>query len=211
MIFKLEINEIPDILLKEEDKSNHASTMFNIDTNNISIWFKTNLIMPRLWTLDHPDDVPPNASNRFNDYIQNFNNNGYKVWDIQYNQHATSYLQLTSKKTSECTLISGRADYLITSNQANKANYLYEILCVIEIQSKDDEELCINQMLTYLLILMNTKNLKQLIGFLIYSNGLCRAFKATRGADGNCMYEQNDLFHLTYIFQIFQSILSSTN
>ena len=124
MVLKLEIEDIPHILLKEEDKSNRASTMFNIDTNNISIWFKTNLIMPILWDLDHPLDVPLNASNQFNDYIQNFKNNGYKVWDIQNNQQATSYLQLTSKRTSESTLISGRADYLITPNHTTKANYL---------------------------------------------------------------------------------------
>ena len=160
------------------------------------------ILFPECWK----DYFPPNASNLFNNYIQNFKNNGYKVWCTQNNHHATSYLQLTSKQTSESILISGRADYLITPNHATKANYLNEI---IEIQSKDDEELCINQMLIYLLILMNTKNLKQVIGFWIYSNGLYS--KSYQRSQWELYAWQNDSFHLTYIFQIFQFVLSSNN
>lgn len=182
--------------------------MFNIDTNEIELWFKTNLVMPIAWNLDHDNDVPPGASSEFSDYKNHFKARGYKVWDIQNKQHATTYLELTSRLTGASTLISGRADYLISFESITKAQYLNQMLCVVEIQSKENEELCIMQMLVYLLILMNTKNLEKLVGFLVLTNGQCRAFKASRSEDGDCVYEQNDLFHVAYIVDIFENILN---
>lgn len=65
-VFNLEIADlIPECLLKEEDKSNHASTMFNEPTFDVGTWFKTHLVMPLQWDLHHPDDVPADASNSF--------------------------------------------------------------------------------------------------------------------------------------------------
>eukprot|EP01038_Epipyxis_sp_PR26KG_P017366 gene17366-23987_t len=135
-------DDIPEVLVKDEDESNHASTMFNEHTNDITLW------------------------------------------------------------TSNSTLIGGMADFVITYSNVTKARYLNDILCVIEVQSKENEELCIMQMLVYLLILMNTKHLQKLVGFLVLNNGLCRAFKATRNENGDYLYEQNGLFHVSYIVQM---------
>lgn len=86
------------------------------------------------------------------------------------------------------TLIAGRVDFIVTRADATTVNYLNEMLCVIEIQSKDNEDECELQMLVYLLIFMNTKkNLHQLVGFLVYKDGQCRAFKASRDAYNNCV------------------------
>jgi hypothetical protein len=200
---------IPDCLLKEEDKSNHASTMFNEAAFDVGDWFTSNLVSPLEWILEHPDDIPFGASNTFEFllYCEKFRCFGLKLWDIQNKQHATSYLQLTSNMDGKTTLIAGRADFLVTHANVTMANYLNEMLCVIEIQSKASEVDCELQMLVYLLILMNTKHLKKLVGFLVYKNGQCRAFKASRDIGSNCVYEMNELFHVSYIADILKSIL----
>ncbi len=64
-------------------------------------------------------------------------------------------------------------------------------------------------MLVYLLILMNTKGLRALVGFLVYLDGQCRAFKATRNIDGNCVYEMNDRFHVAYMSDVLCQVLAS--
>jgi hypothetical protein len=103
--------------------------------------------------------------------------------------------------------IGGRADYLITKGNVSKAEYLNKILCVIEIQSRDGEELCQLQMQVYLLILMNTKHLHALVGFLIFKNGLCQAFKATIDEAGGCIFEMNDRFHICYLCTVMVDVL----
>jgi hypothetical protein len=90
-------------------------------------------------------------------------------------------------------------------------NYLHSILCVIEIQSKEDIQKCELQMQVYLLILMNTKNLPALVGFLIFKDGNCRAFKATRDESGGCLFEMNDLFHVCHIAEVMCNILGDLN
>lgn len=185
--------------------------MFNSDTSNLQVWFYTNLVSPIQWELDHPDDIPVNASNKFKDHIDKFLSFNYKVWDIQNQLHATTYLELVSKRTSQKIVVGGRADYLVTHSHTTKANYLSEILCVVEIQSRNDETICELQMLVYLLILMNAKNLKWLVGFLVLTDGRCRAFKATRNELGDCVYEMNSCFHVGYIANIFSCIISELN
>jgi len=208
--FKLAVETIPDSLLHgEEDESNHASTMFNSDTAVVKQWFRNNLVMPRDWELEHPNDIPAGASNKFDYHVYRsaFANAGFKLWDIQNKIHATSYIELTTvNEPSQSALIGGRADYLVTRIDANKANYLSKILCIIEVQSKEKEDLCELQMQVYLLILMNTKHLRALVGFAVFRNGQCRAFKATRDEGGGCVFEMNDRFHVTYIAQIFEEI-----
>jgi hypothetical protein len=210
--FKLDIPvPLPECLLQEENKSNHASTMFNDPNYDVAEWFRSNLVRPLDWELQHPDDIPHGATNDFDftTYQASFLRLGYKLWDIQYRQHATSYLQLISTVDSKTTLIAGRADFLVTLPNASLADYLNKILCVIEVQSKEDEDSCELQMLVYLLILMNTKHLERLVGFLVFNNGQCQAFKATRGVDNNCIYEMNDRFHIAYISDIFHEIVLS--
>jgi hypothetical protein len=115
---------------------------------------------------------------------------------------------VTSKADpSQFITIAGRADYLVTKSGVSIAEYLSKILCVIEIQSKDDVDLCEQQMLVYLLILMNTKNLPALVGILVLTDGQCRAFKATRDKHGGCIFEMNDLFHVGYIATVVNQVL----
>jgi hypothetical protein len=202
------VNFIPDYLLNDDDESNHASTMFIDTSHDVESWFYANLVRPIEWNLEHPDDPPPAASRSFLDYIETFSQYNYKVWDIQYKIHATTYLQLTSNlDISKTTFIAGRADFLVTPKSSSKATYLSEMLCVIEIQSKTNEQQCELQMLVYLLILMNTKHLKKLVGFLVYNDGQCRAFKANRDIDNNCVYEINDRFHVSHIALMLNNIL----
>lgn len=208
-IWEIYVKDIPDTLLpEEEDKSCHASTMFNDENPTTINWFRENLVMTQNWDLNHPNDVPPNASNRFIDYHQTFAELGYKIWNIENKQHATSYLKVSCKdNTNKFITIAGRADYLITKRDITIAEYLNKTLCVIEIQSKPDITLCELQMELYLVILMNTKHLRALVGFLVLDNGLCRAFKATRDDMGDCLFEMNDLVHLTYVAGVMHSVL----
>ena len=190
----------------EEDKSCYASTMFS-NNPDIIPWFKENLVMPREWQLDHPHDIIPYSSYIFTDYFETLISLGYKAWKIENKQHATSYLKVTSQTDGSFITIGGRADYLITKSNVSIAEYLNKILCVIEIQSKDDEELCQLQMQVYLLILMNTKYLYALVGFLIFKNGQCQAFKATRDEAGGCIFEMNDRFHICYLCRVMVEVL----
>jgi hypothetical protein len=201
------VNDIPDALLpEEEDKSCHASTMFD-DPRAIQ-WFRENLVIPQDWELDHPHDVPPNASNRFPHYLDEFLSLGYKPWKIENKLHATSYLKVISNAdNNKFITIAGRADYLITKTGVTVAEYLNKTLCVIEIQSKPEVELCELQMQLYLLILMNTKHLPALAGFLILDNGQCRAYKASRDEMGDCLFEMNDLFHIAYLPRVMDEVL----
>lgn len=178
---------MPESLLPiEEDKSCYASTMFDNDPVAVD-WFREDLVMPRDWELEHPYDILPNASNRFVDYLPRLRALGFKAWNIENNHHATSYLKVSSLSNGTFITIGGRANYLITKNNVTRAEYLNRVLCVIEIQSKLNIQLC---ELLYLLILMNTKHLRALAGFLILTDGNCRAFKATRDDDhGGCIFE----------------------
>ena len=134
--FNLNIHvELPECLLKEENESNHASTMFERQDDNVAEWFKNNLVRAILWELQHPFDIPEGATNSFDftTYKARFEHLGYRLWDIQNRQHATSYLQLTSTLSSKTILIAGRADFLVTSRDASLADYLHRTLCVIEV------------------------------------------------------------------------------
>lgn len=206
-ILEIPVNSIPDTLFPEdEDKSCHASTMFNSDPVAVN-WFKENLVMAREWTLDHPHDIPEHATHRFTDQLTSFENIGYKVWNIENKIHATGYIKVTSKANGSHIVIAGRADYLITRRSVTVAEYLHKVLCVVEVQSRPDREICELQMQVYLLILMNTKHLPALVGFLVFNDGQCRAFKGTRDEGGGCMFEMNDLFHVGYIAQVMDSIV----
>jgi hypothetical protein len=212
-IFDVKVEYIPDSLLpaKEEDKSLHASNMFDGGVDIVD-WFKRNLVMAQEWTLEHPDDILPDSSNDFIDYCRTFEDLGYKVWNIENKQHATSYLKVSSKSNPlDFLTIGGRADYLITKKEITIAEYLNKILCVIEIQSKRDIEKCELQMQVYLLILMNSKHLFAVVGFLVLNDGTCRAFKASRDEGGGCLFEMNDLFHVCHIAQVMHSILVDLN
>lgn len=105
--------------------------------------------------------------------------------------------------------MSGRADYVISKADATLTTCLRKAVCVIEVQSKENWDLCELQILTYLLILMNTEGLVNLVGFLVRKDGLCRAYKATRSPQGNVVYEENDMFHMSHIPAVLDRILST--
>ena len=171
-------------------------------------WFNQVLVNPVLWDLEHPDGKKhPNSSNSFRDYIIDFEELGYKVRDINHAvSNSTSILSVRRTRDYKSASISGRADYIICSLSSTLADFMFHTVCVIEIQSKPDEELCELQMTTYLFLLMNTKALQKLVGFLVYNSGQCRAYKAIRAINGNVVYEENDLFHVSHIAQIFKNI-----
>jgi hypothetical protein len=211
-ILEIKVANIPESLIPElENKSCHASTMFNSDPVAVT-WFRENLVMPMDWTLEHPHDIPPNASNEFEEQLPSFRKLGYKAWNIENRQHATSYIKVSSRADNSFIHIAGRADYLITREGVTVADYLSKIVCAIEIQSKHSDrniEHCELQMQVYLLILMNTKHLPAVVGFLVLDNGQCRAFKSTRDASGGCLFEMNDLFHVGYIAQVMDNVVKS--
>ena len=174
-------------------------------------WFNKVLVNPVLWDLEHPDGKKySDSSNCFSDYVNDFEELGYKVRDINHAvSNSTSILSIRRNKDNKFANISGRVDYAICSASSTLADFMFYTVCVIEIQSKPDEELCELQMLTYLLLLMNTKALEKLVGFLIYNNGQCRAYKASRSINGNVVYEENDLFHVSHIAQMFKNIFDN--
>jgi hypothetical protein len=203
----LEVEDIPEAL-QRGDGSVHASTMFSGDSKEeIVLWFRKNLVSPIYWDLPHPEDISLDAPNNFDSYIPLLLANDFKVWNIQQNHHATGYLHLISQADGSSVDIGGRADYFITGLNAHKSNYHKKVLCVVEIQSKDDKELCEYQMLVYMLIQMNIRGFNNLIGFLVYNDGLVRAFKASRSILGNCVYEQNSCFHISHIVTMLRDIL----
>lgn len=212
MALTITVEHFPDSLLdKGDDASNHASTMFNPqhDPNEeLRQWFTTYLVNPVLWQLQHQEGRrSPDSSDRFEDYIEDFKLLGYQVRNINNPvANSNSLLSLKRRADNRITNISGRADYLICAANSTLADYMYHAYCAIEIQSKNDVELCELQMLTYLFLLMNTRALQNLVGFLVHRDGNCRAYKATRRLDGNVVYEQNDLFHVSYIAEIFEDI-----
>jgi hypothetical protein len=172
-------------------------------------WFSTYLINPRPWHLLHPEGKKdPNSLNDFRQYINDFKTLGYQVRDINHSvSNSNSILTLRRSTDKKLASISGRADYLICSSDSTPADCMYKTVCVIEIQSNDDEELCELQMLTCLFLLMNTRALEKLVGFLVYKSGQCRTYYAKREVNGNVVYEQNDLFHVSYIAEIFEKCL----
>lgn len=181
--------------------------MFNNDPQNeLRVWLQTYLVNPIHWDCPHPVDFPPDRSRRFQDYIADFEELGYRVRDINRPVgNASSFLTLIRQTDGKKTNISGRADYVVCTNDCTPSDFMYKAVCVIVIQSNDDIERCELQILTYLFLLMNTKGLSKLVGFLVLRDGNCRAYKATR-ENGNCMYEENDLFHVSYIAEVFASI-----
>jgi len=86
------------------------------------------------------------------------------------------------------------------------------IVCVVEIQSKDDEEAYEFQMMTYMVLMMNRYSFIRLAGILVCNDGTCRSYRASRalnGATGNGgVYEQDDKFDLYQIGEILPVLLN---
>ena len=205
---------IPVALLdKYHGNSVHASSMFSVGTEGeITQWFTDNLVTPGSFEL--PDNIinmvgaiEQEVSHKFTAYVNDIRGNGFKVWDVQNNQHSAGYLRVKSNSEDTIAELSGRADYYVTTGDATKSDYHTsgKLLCVVEVQSKLNTVHCELQMLAYLLILMNTRGLEFVWGALIQSDGNCKMFKATRN-DGNCIYEQDGLFHVSHFPVVFNQL-----
>jgi hypothetical protein len=66
------------------------------------------------------------------------------------------------------------------------------------------------QMIAYLFLIMNTRALPSVLEFVIYTDGRCRAFKASRDHDNNCVYEQNDSFYICHLPAVIGDLLGRT-
>ena len=196
---------LPENLQNVEDGSNHASQIFK-GNDDMRTYFSNELVRTTEWNLEHSNDMDFSKSRNVKDYSNEFAAHNFKLWDIQNKQEAICRLNLKDKigKTSE---ISGRADYLITASTITRAELLISPLCVIEVQSNDDQTSCELQLLTYMLLLLNTKGLHKLLGFLVLNDGRCRTFRASRSMEENVLYEQNDYCHVSQILDILLSLM----
>jgi hypothetical protein len=154
------------------------------------------------------DERQATASKKFNAAYQSAIENlpmGLKVWDITGD---TVSIVLQDSKGLQKEL-SGRADFIISSNEAKCQGAIFEnALCVIEIQSNHaDAVACEYQLVSYLVILMNRNGLPRLAGILVYDNGTCRAYRASRNGEAT-IYEQNDTFPLYQIADILPELLN---
>jgi hypothetical protein len=187
--------------------------MFNGDDNDEEIdWFKQQLVHPMLWECPHPDYLPgAEDSNTFDERIKgSIRNLGLRIWDIQHNQNIAGYLTIRDGRDRKI-LLSGLADFILTDQAADEADFLFHTLVVIEIQSQPNETFCEHQIQVYLLLLMNTRALQSVFGVLIYTDGRCRMYRATRGVGNNCMYEQNGIFYVCHLPQVIGSLLNRNN
>ena len=188
--------------------------MFSADTDHrLENWFRSRLVSTTSWECWHPDTVPyerlPLGS--YLHILETSRAGGeiLKVFDIQTRTTATSRLDICREDNTKVITLSGRADYIISKAGATLTTCLANAVCVIEVQSKPQTSLCELQLLAYLLILMNTEGLGNLVGFLVRKEDfLCRAYKATRNAEGNVVYEENDVFHMSHIPAVLDKILS---
>mmetsp|Transcript_26223 Transcript_26223/g.37535 ORF Transcript_26223/g.37535 Transcript_26223/m.37535 type:complete len:122 (+) Transcript_26223:409-774(+) len=105
--------------------------------------------------------------------------------------------------------LSGRGDYIISSKKAacREAASLYA-LCVVEKQSKSNEDDCdYYKLLTYLVLMMNRYGFTYLAGILLFNDGTCRAYRAIRDSAADSVYESNDKFQLYQIADVLPHLL----
>lgn len=203
------MDDIPDNLRLnvDENGSNHASTIFR--DPDVCGWFVDNVVQPREWDLDHPNEVPPQFSKDVMSYSRNFAEKGMKLWDINNDYYSTVRLNLVSKANPQRSInLSGRADYLITRTGTSAPEALSHALCVIEKQSggKPEEE-CEHQLETYLFLLMNKFGRLSLVGVLILDDGRCRAYKAIRDVNSSCLYFSNATFNISFLVTVLEQLL----
>ena len=168
-------------------------------------------------TLFHLEKPPADerqglASRRFEDYQSAIESLGYKVWDIQNTTGDTISIVLEDSVGRQKEL-SGHANFIISSQSAKcQGSALQNALCVVEIQSKDDEDACEYQIKTHLVLMMNRFGSSRLAGILVCNDFTCPSYRASRalnGATGNgVVYEQNDKFDLYQIDEILPVLLS---
>jgi len=131
------------------------------------------------------------------------------VWNIQGTTEDTISLVLEDSNGLQKDL-SGRADFIISSQAAKcQGEALEHAQCVVEIQDKADEEACEYETVTFLVLMMNRFGYNRLAAILVYCDGTCRSYRASRaGGIGETVYEQDDKFDLYQIAEILPTLLS---
>lgn len=203
----VQVHEIPEGLIEDENKSNSASTMFSSEV--VKVWFR-NLINAADLDFNHPEesDNDPQAPRNFDAYIPRFQSDGFKVWDVQSRLDANTSLVLECN--GRCVTISGRPDFLICDGNSVKGNFLSYTRGIVEVQSNPDEELCELQLMVYMYVYMNKYYLDQVVGFLVYTDGQVRAYKASRDPH-SIMYEENDRFDVQHIDDVFRQLIANNS
>ena len=175
-------------------------------TDELRDWFR-NLINPIDFVFEHPEDTILNVSCDFIDYKHEIIAEVFTIWDTQGGADANVVRLQLQSPDGRRVVVSGRPDFLICDGDSTIGTYLNKTRCIVEIESKDDEELCQLQMMAYLYIFMNKLGLEKVIGFLISKNGLVRAYRASR-IPTNIVYEENDTFHISHLTEVFNRIIN---
>ena len=212
----LQLNEpFPQVIEKKKSyaQSIHASTIVSganeAERETLRLWFARTIATTTHFCLEKPeiDERQANAPREFRSYVDGIKNLGLTVWDIQHVKRSTISVVLKDSNGNEREL-SGHCDFLIAGNTAKCVLSAYEYAeCIVEIQSKDDPTPCEYQIVTYMVLAMNRFALKRLAGILVYNNGTCRAYRASRSVDEGAVYEQNDTFDLYQIVDILPKLL----
>lgn len=197
----------------EDMKSAHCSQIFGIQ--DVRDWFHREIVRPIPWDIKAPGDLEPNASPNFEDYVVAIHKKlNLKVVPIEQNNNANGHLDLVTRDKMYRATLSGRADYMIVPLDCTKADFLYRLVCVVEIQSGEKSDLvCEAQLESYLLILMNKHGLKNLVGVYITKtkklgeSGLCKLYKASRSENNDCIFEQDHQFHVSLLGDVLASVL----
>ena len=217
-VVNLHINhEFPQSLLDQrtDNGSVHASSVFNDDEDgSLRVWFRQRLLNIGNWNgCPHPPDdavIAFGAPHDFSHYIPDINALNLKVWKVENDPGANLYLNLHDSRGCLVAL-AGRPDFLVSASTTTRADFLQMAKCVIEVQSQRNIERCEYQIQLYLLILMNIRGLTNVYGFLVHLDGNCRAYRAFRGTEGNRMYEENNVFHVSHLPYVIRELLLLRN
>lgn len=207
----------PQALLDKPAAANgsiHASSIISTGDERVKeslkLWFEQALAHAEHFDLEKPDlderqALPVPEFMSFKAAIEQL---GYTVWDIQNMTGETVDILLEDSNQIQRRL-SGRADFLISSPIAQiRQAASQHAVCVVEKQSKPSDEDCEHQLLAYMVILMNRFGLLKLAGILLYSNGTCRAYRASRDANNQGMYEENETFMMYQLPDILPTLLN---
>ena len=207
----------PQALLDKPAAANgsiHASSIISTGDDRVKeslkLWFEQALAHTQHFDLAKPDlderqALPAPEFMTFKIAIEQL---GYSVWDIQNMTGETVNILLEDSNHTQRRL-SGRADFLISSQDAQILQAASQhAVCVVEKQSKPSDDDCEHQLLAYMVILMNSFGLRKLAGILLYSNGTCRAYRASRDANHQGMYEQNETFMMYQLPDILPTLLN---
>lgn len=191
----------------------HASSIISSSDDekreSLKAWFDSALALPGYFELP---ELPVSAlqadfSRDFLHYKSSIEALRVRVWDIQDTGGDTVSVLLEDCNGVQKRL-SGRGDFIISSRKAacREAASLYA-LCVVEKQSKPNEEDCDYQLLTYLVLMMNRYGFTYLAGILLFNDGTCRAYRAIRDGAADSVYESNGKFQLYQIADVLPKLL----